>query len=150
VSTYKPKGRDTYVMDFVFKGHRVYETTGETDRRRAQKAHDRRLNELRDGAAGLRAKKRQYYLGEAAKEWRQKRRKNPWSKSMESIVDSSLTHVLGFFGEDRLFADIEVSDIEKYQQARLAAPRKLSNRSVNIEVGVLRKVLIATGHWVRL
>lgn len=149
MSIYKPKGRDTYVMDFVFKGQRVYETTGETDKRRAQRKHDQRFNDLKDGAAGLRKKQQQYYLGEAAREWRNKPRRKPWSKAMEGIVDGALKHLLPFFGEDRLLADIDSREIAAYQKEQLTK-RKLSNRSVNIEVGVLRKVLIAMGHWQRL
>lgn len=150
MSIYKPKGRNVFAMDFVFKGHRVYETTGETDRRRAQKVHDQRLNDLRDGAAGLRPKKRHYYLGAAAQEWRSKRRKKPWSPSMESIVDGALRRIVPAFGADRLLADIEAKDIASFQQARLFEPKRPSNRTINMEVGVLRKILIATGHWARL
>lgn len=149
MSIYKPKGRNTYIMDFTFKGQRVYETTGETDKRRAQRIHDKRLNDLRDGAAGLLKKKQQYYLGEAARDWRGKPRRKPWSKSTEGIVDGSLKHLLAFFGEERLLADIDARDIAAYQKEQLAK-RGLSNRTVNIEVGVLRKVLIATGHWQRM
>jgi integrase len=164
MSIYKPKGRNTYIMDFTFKGQRVYETTGETDKRRAQRIHDKRLNDLKDGAAGLLKKKQQYYLGEAAKDWRDKPRRKPWSKSTESIVDGALRYLIehevvdadgktrreGYFDPERLLADIDARDIAAYQRARLSAPRKLSNRTVNIEVGMLRKILIATGHWQRL
>jgi hypothetical protein len=137
------------VMDFVFKGHRIYETTGETDRRRAQKVYDQRVNNLRDGVCGLRPKKQHYYLGEAALVWRAKPRKRAWSPSMEAIVDRGLKRILPAFGEDRLLADIEASDIAEYQRA-LAEGKRPSNRTVNMEVGVLRKVLLHTGHWTRI
>jgi integrase len=150
MSIYRQKGRKTYMMDFVFKGHRVYETTGEQDKRRAQRVHDQRLNELRDGAAGVRKKQHQYFLGAAAEEWRAKPRKHPWSPSMVGIVDGALKRVIPAFGEDRLLADIEAEDIATYQRARLAEAKRPSNRTVNMEIGVLRKILIHTGHWPRL
>lgn len=150
MSIYKPKGRNVFVMDFVFKGHRVYETTGETDRRRAQKVCDQRLNDLRDGAAGLRLKKQHYYLGEAVREWRVKPRKRAWSPSMEAIVDGALKRLLPAFGEDCLLADIDAEDVAEYQRARLSEAKRPSNRTVNMEVGVLRRILIHTGHWTRL
>lgn len=150
MAIYKPKGRNVFVMDFTFKGQRIYETTGETDKKRAQRVHDQRFNDLRDGAAGLRPKKRYYYLGEAAKAWQSKPRKNPWSPSMLSIVEGALKRIVPAFGTDRLLADIEAEDIAAYQQARLAEEKRPSNRSINMEVGTLRKVLIFTGHWARL
>ena len=91
MSCYKQKGRNVYMMDFVFKGHRVYRSTGETSRSRAQRVHDQCLNDLRDGAAGLRPKKRHYYLGEAALEWRAKPRKTPAGPSAVNTTASSLT-----------------------------------------------------------
>ncbi|HEY3706045.1 MAG TPA: integrase [Terracidiphilus sp.] len=150
MAIYKPKGRNVFVMDFTFKGQRVYETTGETDRKRAQRVHDQRLNDLRDGASGLRPKKRFYYLGEAAEAWQAKPRKQPWSPAMQGIVTAALKKILPAFGKDRLLADIEAADIAEYQKARLAEPKNPSNRSINMDIGVLRKILIYTGHWARL
>lgn len=156
MSIYKQKGRQTYMMDFVFMGHRVYESTGEQNRKRAQTVHDKRLNDLRDSAKGLKKEDRQYFFGAAANEWRnvawrpKGKRKTPWSRSMESIVDSSLKRLLPVFGEERLLADISARDIWAYQEKRLAEPKPPSNRTVNMEVGVLRKILIHTGHWARL
>jgi hypothetical protein len=150
MAIYKPKGRNVFVMDFVFKGHRIYETTGETDRRRAQRFYDQRVNSLRDGAAGLRPKKQHYYLGEAARVWRAKPSKRAWSPSMEAIVDSGLKRILPHFGENRLLADIEAADIAEYQRKRLAEGKRPSNRTVNLEVAVLRTVLLHTGHWAHI
>lgn len=150
MTIYKPKGRKTYMMDFMFKGHRVYKTTGETNKKRAENVEEAYRNALRDGARGLWSKERPHLLGTAAEEWRAKPRKNPWSKSTEAIVADTLSRVLAHFGKDRLLAEIEAEDIAQYQRYRLAEERRPSNRTVNMDVITLRKVLIHAGHWPRL
>jgi hypothetical protein len=66
------------------------------------------------------------------------------------VRDSALKRILPAFAEDHLLADIDAADITEYQKARLSEARRPSNRTVNMEIGVLRKVLIHTGHWARL
>lgn len=171
MSVYKQKGRKTFMMDFTFKRHRVIKSTGETNKKRAEKYAEDYRNALKDGARGLWSKERPYLLGAAAKEWRTKSRKNPWSPSMQAIVDSGLRRLIkdyenedpekldkkekkkkmeGYFDKNRLLADIEAEDIAKYQRDRLAEKPRPSNRTVNMEIGTLRKVLIHAGHWPRL
>jgi integrase len=150
MAVYKQKGRKTYMMDFTFQGHRVYKSTGETSKKRAEKYEENYRDALKEGSRGLWSKERPFLLGAAAEEWRTKARKNPWSPSMQSIVAGALKRVLPAFGEERLLADIEAEDIAKYQRDRLAEKKRPSNRTVNMEVGALRKVLIHAGHWPRL
>jgi integrase len=150
MSVYRQKGRKTFVMDFVFKGHRVFKTTGQTNKKRAEKFAEAYQNELKDGARGLRKSEPLYFLGEAAKAWRNKPREKPWSASTAAIADSDLKRLLPAFGEDRLLADIEAEDIAQYQRNRLAEKKPPSNRTVNMEVGTLRKILIHAGHWARI
>jgi integrase len=150
MTIYRPKGRKTYMMDFMFKSHRVYKTTGETNKKRAEKVEEAYRDALKDGARGLWSKERPHLLGAAAEEWRTKPRKNPWSKSTEAIVADTLGRVLAHFGKDSLLAEIEAEDIANYQLDRLAEERRPSNRTVNMDVITLRKVLIHAGHWPRL
>jgi integrase len=150
MQVYRQKGRKTYMMDFTFKGHRVYKSTGETNKKRADKYATDYRDALKDGARGLWSKERPYLLGAAAEEWRNKPRKNPWSPSMQAIVAGALKRILPAFGEDRLLADIEAEDIARYQRDRLAEKKRPSNRTVNMEIGTLRKALIHAGHWPRL
>lgn len=150
MAVYRQKGRKTYMMDFSFKGHRVYKSTGETNKKRAEKYAADYRDALKDGARGLWSKERPYILGAAAEEWRTKPRKNPWSPSMQAIVAGALKRILPAFDENRLLADIEAEDIAKYQRDRLAEKKRPSNRTVNMEVGALRKILIHAGHWPRL
>jgi len=65
-------------------------------------------------------------------------------------VAGALKRILPAFGEDRLLADIEAEDIARYQRDRLAEKKRPSNRTVNMEVGALRKFLIHAGYWPRL
>ena len=81
-------------MDFIFKGHRVYRSTGETNKKRAEEFAEDYRNALKDGARGLWSKDRPYLLGAAAEEWRTKARKNPWSPSMQAIVAGALKRIL--------------------------------------------------------
>jgi integrase len=69
-----------------------------------------------------------------------------WSPSMVAIATGALKHLAPF--ARRLTVDIEARDIAAYQKARLA--EKASNRTVNIEVGVLRSVLKRLGLWARI
>ena len=69
---------------------------------------------------------------------------------MQAIVEGTLKRVLPAFGEDRLLADIEAEDIETYQRARMAEKKRPSNRTVSMEIGTLRKILMHAGHWPRL
>ena len=154
MSVYKAPGRSVYMMEFMFKGQRIYESTGQTSKREALRVQDRRRKDLQAGAAGLREEARLYFFGEAAKDWRaaaprpKGKRTTPWSPAMEAIADSTLKRILQWFGENRLLADITEKDIHKYQDARQRAGA--SNRSINMEVGTLRKVLRHAGHWERI
>jgi integrase len=66
---------------------------------------------------------------------------------MASIVRYSIGHLLPVLGK-KLLVDIEARDIAKYQTVRLA--EGASNRTVNIEVGMLRQIMRKYGAWARI
>jgi integrase len=146
MSIYRPKGSNVFVMDFMFHSQRIRETTGMTSKTRAKEVYEKRKQTLKDGTAGIRRQARPDLLSTAAGEW-QKAKQLKWSPKMASIVHYSIGHLLPVMGK-RLLVDIEARDIAKYQTARLA--ERASNRTVNIEVGMLRQIMRKYGAWARI
>jgi integrase len=146
MAIYRPKGSKVWVLDFMFKSQRIRETTGMTSKTRAKEVFDKRKQSLKDGSAGIRRQARPDLLSTAAAEWQQAKQLK-WSPKMASIVRYSIGHLLPILGK-RLLVDIEARDIAKYQTARLA--EGASNRTVNIEVGMLRQIMRKYGAWARI
>jgi integrase len=146
MSIYRPKGSKVWVMDFMFHSQRIRESTGMTSKTRAKEVFDKRKQSLKDGTAGIRRQSRPDLLNTAATEW-QLSKQLKWSPKMRDIVKCSLAHLLPIMGK-RLLVDIEARDIAKYQTARLA--EGASNRTVNIEVGLLRQIMRKYGAWARI
>jgi integrase len=133
-------------MDFMFHSQRIRETTGMTSKTRAKEVYDKRKQSLRDGTEGIRRQVRPDLLSTAAAQWQQAKQLK-WSPKMCDIARCSLAHLLPVMGK-RLLVDIEARDIAKYQTARLA--EGASNRTVNIEVGMLRQIMRKYGVWARI
>ena len=133
-------------MDFRFHGQRIQETTEMTSITRAREVQEKRKQALRDGTAGIRKHQQPRLLSLAAQEWLEMK-KPAWSPRMTDIARTSTSHFLPALGK-KLLVDIEASDISKYQKARLA--EGASNRTVNIEVGVLRQIMRKYGMWARI
>jgi integrase len=133
-------------MDFMFHSQRVRESTGMTSKTRAKEVFEKRKHSLRDGSAGIRRQSRPDLLSTAAGEWQQAKQLK-WSPKMASIVRYSIGHMLPVLGK-KLLVDIEARDIAKYQTSRLA--EGASNRTVNIEVGMLRQIMRKYGAWARI
>lgn len=133
-------------MDFHFHGQRIQETTEMTSITRAREVQERRKQALKDGTAGIRRQQRPRLLSIAAHEW-QEAKKPAWSHRMADIARNSMNHLLPILGK-KLLVDIEASDISKYQKTRLA--EGASNRTVNIEAGVLRQIMRKYGTWARI
>lgn len=146
MAIYRPKGSKVWVMDFMFHSQRIRETTGMTSKTRAKEVYEKRRQSLKDGTAGIRRQPRPALLSTAAAEWQQAKQLK-WSPKMASIVRYSIGHLLPILGK-KLLVDIEARDIAKYQAMRLA--EGASNRTVNIEVGMLRQIMRKYGAWARI
>src|SRR5215469_11022057 len=133
-------------MDFHFHGQRIQETTGMTSITRAREVQEKRKQALKDGIAGIRKQQQPRLLSVAAQEWLEAK-KLAWSPRMTDIAKNSINHFLPALGK-KLLVDIEPCDVSKYQKARLA--EGASNRTVNIEVGVLRQIMRKFGTWARI
>jgi integrase len=146
MSIYRPKGSKVFIMDFLFHSQRIRETTGMTSKTRAKEVYEKRKQSLKDGTAGIRRQSRPDLLSTAAIEWQESKQRK-WSESMSEIAKYSFAHLLPVLGK-RLLVDIEARDIAKYQAARLS--EGASNRTVNIEVGLLRQIMRKYGAWARI
>jgi integrase len=146
MAIYRPNGTKIYVMDFEFRGQRIRETTGMASISRAREVYENRKQDLKNGVAGIKKQQITRLLSVAAKEWQDSKQRK-WSPRMQSIAMYALKHLLPEMGR-RLLVDIDAKDISKYQRARLA--EGASNRTVNIEVGVLRQIMKRHGQWERV
>jgi integrase len=146
MSIYRPKGSKVWVMDFMHHSQRIRETTGMTSKTRAKEVFDKRKQSLKDGTAGIRRQSRPDLLSTAATGWQQSKQLK-WSPKMQDIAKCSFAHLLPVLGK-RLLVDIEARDVAKYQAARLS--EGASNRTVNIEVGLLRQIMRKYGAWARI
>src|ERR1700746_732230 len=81
MSLYRPKGTKVWVMDFMFHGQRIRETTRMTSITRAREVEDKRKQGLRDGSAGIRKTEAPRLLCVAAAEWQEMKRPK-WSLKM--------------------------------------------------------------------
>jgi integrase len=146
MSIYRPRGSKIWVLDFMFRSQRIRESTGMTSKTRAREVFEKRKQSLRDGSAGIRRQARPDLLSTAAREW-QEAKQAKWSPKMASIVSYALGHLLPVMGK-KLLVDIEARDIVKYQAGRVA--EGASNRTVNIEVAMLRQIMRKYGAWARI
>jgi len=146
MSLYRPHGSRIYWMDFHFHGQRIRESTEMPSITRAREVQAKRKQGLRDGTAGIRKAEAPKLFFTAAAEFCE-RKAQTWSASMSVSARNSLNHLLPIFGK-KLLCDIDGRDIAKYQRARPA--EGASNRSCNIEVGLLRSIMRRAGLWARV
>lgn len=149
---YQPKYKDkttglrkqskTWWYDFDFNGARIRESTGLTSKTAARQAENKRREDLRTGAAGLRRREARIFRL-VASEYLDMKRANlsPRSYRIEVL---NLKHLLPHFG-GRLVTDIEGHHIASYQQARRT--EGASPATVNLEVGTLRAILRKHRVW---
>jgi len=133
---------DVWWFKFKFAGQEIREsakTTSKTLARDAERARRRRLEESFNGVA---KRERPPLFKVAAKAWlKTKEASTPrtyrnYSEHVDSLIDD-----LG----DRLLCDIGPREFVALQNKRRA--RKLSNRTINHELGTLRQVLKSRGFW---
>jgi integrase len=146
MSLYRPKGSKIWVMDFMFHAQRIRESTGTRSESLAGKIQDKRRRALEEGAAGIRKQQQPRLLSVAAEEWLETKRTG-WSPGMLLIAKTALAHVIPRLGR-HLLVDIEASDIARYQRTRLA--EGAANRTVNIEVSMVRQIMRKYGAWARI
>src|SRR5712672_882760 len=93
MSLYQPKGSKKWVMDFMFGGQRIRESSGTRSKTLAKEKERKRRQELESGAAGIKKRQAPPLVSVAAKEW-QELKKRKWSPKMQEIAKNSLSHLL--------------------------------------------------------
>jgi integrase len=146
MSIYRYNGSKVWTMDFMFQGQRIRESTGTRSKTLAQKIQVKRRCQLEEGAAGIRKQQTPRLLSVAAVEWLETK-KLAWSPKMCVVAANGVNHLLPVFAR-KLLVDIEARDVTKYQRARLA--EGAANRTINIEVAMLRQIMRKYGTWARI
>ena len=131
--------------EFHFNGARIRESSRSTSKTVARNVELKRHRELEAGTAGIKRRETSLFRV-AAKEWLETKRGKLAPRSV-AIEEGNLVHVLPHFG-GMLTSDIEAADVSRYQQTRLA--EEAAPKTVNLELGTVRAVLIRSGHWARI
>ena len=128
--------------EFVVDGHRIRESSRETNQIAARRVETARKDQLNKGEAidPKRPKDRfddavdSYLLDNEAR----------WAPKTMILHRTSMKHLAGPFGKLRL-SEITARHIARYQTTR--KKEGASGRSINIEVGLVRQVLGKNGLW---
>jgi integrase len=136
---------DVWWYDFRFAGTRIRESSGLTSKTAAREAANKRREDLRTGAAGIRRSKAKMFRA-AAEDYLALKAPSLAESSLR-IEKTSVDRLLPVFG-GRLVTDIEARDIAKYQQER--TKEGAAAGTVNLEIGTLRAVLRRNGQWARV
>jgi integrase len=143
---YRQSGSKVYALDLVFHGRRIRRTTGLTRKQDAREFFDNFKEELKKKAAGVQKKKQPDFFKDAAAKWQAgKLAKGKWkSAKTQDIARVALNHILPRLG-GLLLVEIEGSHITEYQKLRQR--EDASNRTIDIEVSVVRQILQKYGRW---
>ncbi|MGB8028811.1 MAG: integrase [Terracidiphilus sp.] len=143
---YRQSGSKIFAIDFVFHGRRIRRTTGLTRKQDAREFFDNFKEDLKKKAAGIQKKKQPDFFKDAAAKWQEhKLAKGKWkSAKTRDIARVALNHILPRLG-DLLLIEVESNHITGYQEFR--KQQGASDRTIDIEVSVVRQVLQKYGRW---
>jgi integrase len=136
---YRRGKKGTYSYRFRFDGRIYHESTKTKSATIARDAERQRRRGLELSINGLKERRALPPMFKvAAKKW-QDNREHIVAAKTQAIASNALKRLLPVFG-DKLLSDIGYQDIVDYQKKRQAYGAK--NRTINIEVGLLRQVLL--------
>lgn len=127
---------------FAFAGRYYQASSYSKSKTMAREAMQARRRELESGINGIARQERVLPFKVAAEQWLDC--KVTAAKNTRLLYGYALKPLEAAFG-DRLVCDISARDIARYQRKRLE--QKVTNRTVNLEVQVLRQVLKAYKLW---
>ena len=133
-------------FEFQFMGQRIRESSHSRNKVICERAERKRRLELEEGVNGLQKVVQPKLFSTAAKAYLQEREPH-WSLKTREMHANSLRHLESHFGK-LLLNEIGDADISSYQRARLK--QGASNRTINIEVGLVRLVLRKAKLWNRI
>jgi len=134
------------MMDFWFHGQRIYESTQATNKALAQRIERNRRTALEEGRAGVKKSTGPKFFKETSKLWLDMKEPT-WEPNSHRIETTNLEKLLPVFGKT-FVTEITPESIAAYQKDRLA--KGAANKTVNLEIGTLRAVLIYCGQWARV
>lgn len=143
--------------EFVFEGRRIRESSHSKNQKVAERMEWKRFEALNEGRQGFSKPTRHKLFGGegrpksnipagAAKDYLLEREAH-WSPKTREIHATSLSHLQHYFGK-MLLNEIIAEDISRYQRER--KNEGASNRTVNIEIELLRLVLRKARLWSRI
>ncbi|MGC2212678.1 MAG: tyrosine-type recombinase/integrase [Silvibacterium sp.] len=130
-------------FEFEFRGARIRESSNSKVRAVCERLERERRRGLELGTGGLRKISGPLSASRAVDAYR-KLREPHWAKRTRGIHESSWKHLEPAFGK-LLLSDIQPSHISKYQRER--QKEGASGRTINIEVGLIRQVMIHHRMW---
>jgi integrase len=140
---YKRGKNGIYSYRFRFAGRMIHESTKNTSKTVAIQAERLRRRELEERINGIVKRALPPTFEVAARKWMESRA-HAVAKNTLSEARRCMKHLLPAFGP-RLICDITPDDIAVYQRRRLQSGAQ--GRTVNLEIGELRKVLKANDAW---
>ena len=157
MGVYQRGKKGIWWFEFVFEGKRIRESSGSTRQDVAERLEWRRFEELNERRHDIvKPSKHKFFGGEgrphsnvragAAKDYLLEREAH-WSPKTRIIHANSLKHLQHHFGK-LLLNEIRAEDISRYQRERHR--EGASNRSINIEVSLVRLVLRRAKLWNRI
>jgi integrase len=147
----------TWWFEFMFEGRRIRESSHSKKQDVAERMEWKRFEALNEGRQGItKPTKHKRFGGEgrpksnilagAAKDYLLEREAH-WALKTQVIHATSLRHLQHHFGR-LLLNEISAEDISRYQRER--KKEGASNRTINIEVGLVRLVLRKAKLWSRI
>ena len=129
--------------EFVFRGHRIRESTKLRNKELARKVEAAKRNAMALGAAGVQHVPEPMLFNKAAEAYLLDREPH-WSAKTREMHSNSFAHLSPHFAK-LLVQDVNPEHISRYQRARLK--EGASPKSVNLEVELLRLVLKKHKQW---
>jgi integrase len=144
MALYKRGGKWWY--EFELRGQRVRETSNSANKAVAERLMRERKRDLELSSGGLEKTAKPLHFSTAVAAYLLDREPH-WSEKTRAIHRNSLAHLAPKFAK-MFLSDIRAEDISRYQRARLK--EKASERSVNIEVSLVRLVMRKHKLWMNL
>jgi integrase len=137
------KRGNVWWFEFSLRGARIRESSHSKVRAVADRLERERRRGLELGTGGLKKLSGPLSVTRAVEAYR-KLREPHWAKRTRGIQASSWKHLEPVFGK-LLLSDISPQTISKYQRQRQR--EEASGRTINIEVGLIRQVMIHHRMW---
>lgn len=137
------KRGDTWWYRFKFRNAHIRESSRSGNKSVAERLEREHRRKLELGQGGLKPEAEPKRCSTALTEIRELREAH-WAPKTQDLHKNSQQHLEPYFGK-MFLTEIEADDIAKYQGKRKAAGA--SNRTINIEIGLLRLALKKARLW---